>query len=301
MNDGGMDLATLSLFIDVAHAGGFAPVARQRLVDPSQISRAIAGLEAELGFRLFQRSTRRQALTEAGALYLASIEPLARDLAAAADMARGSTLAGRLTITASVAYGTIRLVPLLPALRAAHPGLDIVLDLTDRLVDLVSEPVDVAIRMSPTIPPGLIGVPLHPSRYHAYAAPAWLAQHGAITAPGDLARRPCLLFAGPLQRREWRFSRPDGGAESVAIDGAIAISSPLALKAACIAGLGATLLTDWLVADAVAAGQLVRLLPDHEASSSAFGSNAWLLYASRSLLPPKLRAGIDFLRAHLGQ
>ncbi|MEI6485370.1 MAG: LysR family transcriptional regulator [Sphingomonadales bacterium] len=296
-----MELATLALFVDVAHAGGFAPVARQRLIDPSLVSRAIAGLEGELGFRLFQRSTRRLALTEAGARYLASVEPLVRDLSAAAEMARGSTLSGRLSMSASVAYGTIRLVPLLPALRAAHPGLDIVLDLTDRLVDVVAEPIDIAIRMSPTIPPGLIGLPLHPSRYHAYASPGWLAQHGPVTTPADLASRPCLLFAGPLQRRDWRFSRPDDGAETVIVGGPIAISSPLALKAACIAGMGATLLTDWLAADAVAAGRLVRLLPDHEATSSAFGSNAWLLYASRTLIPPKLRAGIDFLSAALGQ
>jgi DNA-binding transcriptional LysR family regulator len=295
-----MELATLSLFVDVAHAGGFAPVARQRLIDPSLVSRAIAGLEAELGFRLFQRSTRRLALTEAGARYLASIEPLARDLAAAAEMARGSTLTGRLAISASVAYGTIRLVPLLPALRTAHPGLEVALDLTDRLVDLVTEPVDIAIRMSPSIPPGLIGVPLHPSRYHAYAAPAWLERHGPVREPADLTGKPCLLFAGPLQRREWRFSRPDGGADSVAVDGPVAISSPLALKQACCDGLGATLLSDWLAADAVASGTLVRLLPDFEASTTAFGSNAWLLYASRTLLPPKIRAGIDFLRAQLG-
>ncbi len=295
-----MELATLRLFIDVAHAGGFAPVARQRVVDPSLISRAIAGLEAELGFRLFQRTTRRLALTEAGSRYFAAVEPLVRDLAGAAEMARGSTLAGRLTISASVAYGTIRLVPLLPALRAAHPGLEVELILTDRLVDLVTEPVDIAIRMSPTIPPGLIGLPLHPSRYHAYAAPAWVARHGPIAAPADLAGPPCLLFAGPLQRRQWRFSAPGGGAETIAVDGPVAISSPLALKAACIAGLGATLLTDWLAADALAGGQLVSLLPEHEASSTAFGSNAWLLYASRTLLPPKIRAGLDFLRAQLG-
>lgn len=295
-----MELATLSLFVDVAQAGGFAPVARRRLIDPSLVSRAIAGLEAELGFRLFQRSTRRLALTEAGSRYLAAVEPLVRDLAAAAEMARGSTLAGRLAITASVAYGTIRLVPLLPALREAHPGLDIELMLTDRLLDLVAEPVDITIRMSAAIPPGLIGLPLHPSRYHAYAAPAWLARHGPVAEPADLAGRPCLVFAGALQRHEWRFGTEAGGHTAVTVPSRIAISSPLALKQACIDGLGAALLTDWLAADAVASGRLVRLLPDRPASTTAFGSNAWLLYASRAQLPPKIRAGIDFLRANLG-
>lgn len=294
-----MELASLSLFVDVAHAGGFAAVARQRLTDPSLISRAIAALEAELGFRLFRRTTRRMALTEAGARYLAMVEPLVRDLAAAADMARGSTLSGRLTISASVAYGTVRLVPLLQALHLAHPGLEVELSLTDRLVDLVAEPVDIAIRMSPIIPPVLIGVPLHPSRYHAYAAPAWIERHGPVQGPADLATRPCLLFAGALQRRAWRFSRPDGSAESISVNGPFALSSPLALKAACVAGLGATLLTDWLADDAVRTGQLQRLLPDHEASTTAFGDSVWLLYASRALLPPKVRAGIDFLRAAL--
>ncbi len=296
-----MDLVTLQLFVDVAHAGGFAPVARARRLDPSQVSRAIAALEAELALRLFQRTTRRLSLTEAGAAYLARIEPLVAELAAAGDAARDAEgLSGRVRLTVSVAYGLVRIVPLLPAFRTDFPNLKLDLLMSDGNLDLVAEHVDLAIRLGPTIPPGAIGTTLHAMRYGLYASPGYLAAAPPLTHPSDLARHRCLHFTGPLQVTEWQFESRAGEPVTVAVEGDLAISSPLGLRDAVRAGLGPTLLPDWLVADDVAHRRIVPALPGWVATTARFGTGAWLLYPSREWLPAKTRATIDWLRARLG-
>ncbi len=296
-----MEIASLQLFIDVARRGGFAAVARARGIDPSQVSRAVAALEAELAMRLFQRTTRRLALTEAGALYLARIEPLVDELAAARDLAaRDGGLAGRLRLTASAAYGIARLVPLLGDFRREFPQLKLDLVLSDANLDLLAEHIDIAIRLGPSIPPGMVGVELHGVRYGLYAAPAYLAGSPPLAHPDDLARHRCLLWTAPLQRGEWRFEAADGRRAALEVDGDFALSTPLALVEAARAGLGPTLLPDWLVKPCVASGVLVDALPGWQASTASFGSGAWLIYPSRAWLPAKTRAAIDFLRARLG-
>ena len=137
-------------------------------------------------------------------------------------------------------------------------------------------------------------------RYGLFASPAWLATAPPITAPADLSSQQCLLFAGPLARRDWQFATPHGDVVSVAVDGGVAISSPLGLREAARAGLGPTLLPDWLVAADLAAGRLVDVLPGHVATTTSFGSGAWLLYPSRDWLPARTRVVIDFLKDRLG-
>lgn len=296
-----MEIATLALFIDVARRGGFAAAARARGLDPSQVSRAIAALEAELAMRLFQRTTRRLALTESGAAYLARIEPLVAELADARDLAAGDGgLEGRLRLTASAAYGIERLVPLLGAFRQSFPRLRLELVLSDANLDLLAEHIDLAIRLGPSIPPGMIGVELHGVRYGLYAAPAYLAAAPPLRAPDDLPQHRCLLWTAPLQRGVWRFEAGDGRRAAIEPEGDLALSTPLALIGAARAGLGPTLLPDWLVTGDVAAGRLVDALPGWQATTASFGAGAWLIYPSRAWLPAKTRAVIDFLKARLG-
>lgn len=296
-----MDTGLLALFADIAHRGSFAAVARDRNVDPSLVSRGLATLEARLGLRLVQRTTRRLALTDAGVAYLARIEPLLAELEAAADAARDAEgPAGRLRLTASAAYGITRLIPLLAPFRALYPNIRLELLLSDANLDLIGEHIDLAIRLGPSIPAGAVGVRLHGMRYGLYASPAYVAATAPVAAPADLARHRCLLFAGPLQRREWRFTAADGVATDVAVDGDYSLSAPLAVLEAARAGLGPALFPDWLVANDVATGRLVHLLPGHVATTTGFGSDAWLLYPTRAHLPSRTRAAIDFLRARLG-
>ena len=153
-----MDTKALELFAEVVARDGFTAAARAREADPSAGSRAIAALERELGFRLFERSTRRVALTEAGAAYHARIAPILADLAAARDSARDlvDRPRGRLRISASTAFGEAMIVPMLPAFRAAYPEVEIDLVLSDAQLDLIEHRIDLAVRLSPEAPPDTV-------------------------------------------------------------------------------------------------------------------------------------------------
>lgn len=296
-----MDVEALKLFADVTHRGGFSQVARDRGVDPSSISRAIAALEAEVGARLFHRSTRRLTITEAGALYLEKIEPFLDVVGEAGDevraMARGP--AGILRLTASVAFGQACLTPLLPAFRQQFPGLGVHLLLSDANLDLVAERIDLAIRLAPSITADVVGAKLFDTHYRVCASQTYLAAGPPLRAPPDLAEHRCLLFALPDYSSRWRFRRPGGRITEVAVAGDIVASSAVTLLDCARNGLGPALLPNWLVDRDIAAGTLVDCFPDYAAAARSFDTAAWLLYPSRTFLPHKVRASIDFIRAKL--
>lgn len=298
-----MDLATLELLIDVSRLGGFSAAARPRNLDPSSVSRAVAAAESELGVRLFQRTTRRLALTEEGERYIARIEPLVAEFAAARDDARTAKASpsGLLRMTASVAFGVRRLGPLLPGLHAAFPDLVFDILYSDANVDLVGERVDLAIRLGPARDSDLVGVKLMNTRYRVCASPGYLARTtAALDDPADLARHPCLRFRfAPFDVR-W-LTRANETAEilEIPVDGPLLASNALALQDAARAGLGPALLADWLVAEDVAAGALVELFPTYEFTATTWDTAAWALYPSKAYLPWKTRATLDWLKAAL--
>jgi DNA-binding transcriptional LysR family regulator len=295
-----MDTDDLAIFLEVARRGSFAAVARDRAVDPSAISRAVAGLEAALGARLFQRSSRIMTLTEAGELYLARLPAVMEDLARMRDEAASmrSDPVGVLRMTASVAFGQCRLVPLLDAFRDRFPRLKLELLLTDSPLDLVAERIDLAIRLGVTIRADVIGVRLMPTRYRVVASPGYLSRHGMPDVPRALQHRACLLLALPEYRTRWIF-RDASGDEDVSVTGQFVISSPVALQMAAREGLGPALLPDWLIDDDCRDGRLVDLFPGYEVTATTFDTAAWLLYPSRAYLPRKTRSAMDFFRAAL--
>lgn len=296
-----MDTDTLRTFVAVARRGSFAAVARARAADPSAVSRSVAALEDELGVRLFQRSTRRMGLTEAGARYLARVAPLLDELDRARDdaAAAGTEVTGTLRLTASITFGHVKLVPMLPALQAAFPRLQLDLLFSDARLDLVAEGIDLAIRLGPAIDSNLIGARLFELRYLVCASPGWVAAHGMPQAPGELRDIPCLLFSVGDFRTRWRFRGAAGSLTDVPVDGNLICSSLLAVRDCAVAGMGPALLAHWLVEREVAEGRLVNLFPAFEVTVSDFSAAAWLLYPSRAYLPGKVRAVIDFLRARL--
>lgn len=297
-----MDIELLRLAVAVGRRGSFAAVARERGTDPSTVSRAVAALEAELGLRLFQRSTRRLTPTEVGSSYLAGVEAVADQLDRAREeaLALSSGLAGTLRLTASVAFGQTCLVPLLGEFRAAHPALGLELLLTDANLDLVAERVDLAIRLGPPALADLVGTRLRATRYRVVAAPAYLAAAGRPQVPAELGRHRCLLFTLPAFRRRWLFRDPAGAVQAVPVQGDVAASGALALRDLALAGLGPALLADWLVDADLAEARLVDLFPDHAVTATIFETAAWLLYPHRRHLPAKVRVAIDFLKQRLG-
>jgi DNA-binding transcriptional LysR family regulator len=295
-----MDIAALKVFVEVMRAGSFAAVARIHDVDPSSISRAIAILENELGFRLFQRTTRRLAATEAGALYFERMQPVIDEMDRVGQEARDIVAkpAGRLRVTASVSFGHTVLVPLLPRLRSAYPDLSIDLMLTDAVLDLIIEKIDIAIRLGPRIDTGLAGMQLMRTRYHVCASPAYVKAATKLRVPLDLSDHSCLLFPYPGYRSQWRFRAKNGEVTEVPVNGAVTISNALALHRAALDGLGPVLLADWLVSQDLQRGKLVDLFPKYEATATDFDTAAWVLYPSRVYLPRKVRAFINFLKSH---
>jgi DNA-binding transcriptional LysR family regulator len=296
-----MQTRDLALFVDVARAGSFAAVAKERGVDPSSVSRAIAGLEAELGLRLFARSTRTMRLTEAGDGYLARIAPLVEELERAAAEARRARArpTGTLRLTASVTFGQRRILPLLPDFRARHPEVALDCRFTDATLDLVAERIDLAVRLGPTVEGDLIAARLMPTRYRLVASAGYLAAAPPLAAPADLAAHAALLFALRPFRLRWLFRNAAGRVETVPVRGAVTLSPAGALREAALLGLGPALLPDWLVDEDVAAGRLVRCLPGWRATATSWDTAAWLVYPSRAFLPAKVRAMIDFLRERL--
>ncbi len=297
-----MDVRHLKVFIEVVYQGSFAGAARQLDLTPSAVTRAVAALEAALGARLLQRTTRKVALTEAGAAYLDRVRPLLEELDRAGDELHANTgqVRGVVRVTASVAYGQTVLVPLLRALHAAHPALEVDLLLSDAVVDLVSQHIDVALRLGPAVDSSLIGLRLRPVRYRVCASPAYLRKHGRPRTPADLARCDCLRFALPGYRTQWTFRDREGHTEVVAVRGWLVMSTALALHRATLDGLGPALLGDWLVDGDIAAGHLIDLLPEHEVTATNFDSAVWLLYASRDHTPQRVRAFVDFVKGRLG-
>lgn len=293
-----MEIESVRVFVDVMKQGSFAAVARQRNRDPSSISRTISSLEDELGFRLFQRTTRRLAPTEAGTKYFNRIEKLIGefDLAGEAALDLVSSPTGTLRVTACTSFGQRVLAPLLPELRSRFPDLVIDMHLVDHAVDIVEDKIDLAVRFGKRPEGDFIVSRLVPRRFRVCASPHYLEQHGKPARPAELEQRDCLLFSFPGYRSEWKFRKRDEAVIAVPVTGHVLISHGVTMTTCAVAGLGPALLPDWLCADEIDAGELVDLFPEFECTATDFDTSAWLVYPSRSYMPLKLRAFIDFLR-----
>ncbi len=296
-----METQQLGILLKVVELGSFAAAARHFDLAPSVVTRAVGALERELGLRLLQRTTRRLALTDAGAAYCEHARAAMDALDRARDMAQATQggVAGTVRITASVAYGQTVLVPLLPALHRQHPKLELDLLLTDATLDLVAERVDLALRLGPAVDSSMVGLRLAPVRFSVVASPEHLRSHGRPRVPADLARCGCLRFPLPGYRTLWSFRSADGQVEPVPVQGWLVLSTALALHRAALDGLGPAMLADWLVQSDLASGRLVDLFPDHEVTATGFDSAVWLLYPSRAFVPRRVRAAVDFLKQAL--
>ena len=299
-----MDLSVLQTFVDVVNQGSFAAVARERNIDPSSVSRAIAALEKELGIRLLQRTTRQLSLTEAGMTYFQRIEPLVEEMQQAIAIATdlSGTPKGTLRVTASVSFGLTCIVPLLPKFRTHYPDLTVDLVLTDTNVDLLTERIDLAIRLGLLADSTLIAQRLMPTRYYVCASPTYLKQQGTPPTPEAIADHNCLLFPLAGFRSQWRFKLQhlqDQRELAVLVQGDTMISNAIALRQCAIAGMGLALLPNWLIDSYLQNGTLVDVFPDYDVTATDFSTAAWLVYPSRTYVSLKVRAFIEFLKQSL--
>jgi DNA-binding transcriptional LysR family regulator len=253
--------------------------------------------------RLFQRTTRVLSLTEAGELFFAQAPALIAGAAKLLDETAtvGQKPVGTVRLTASVAFGETCLIPLLERFHKPPPGLMLDLVLTDARLCLITERIDLAIRLGEHHRGDLLGKQLFKTRYRVVASPNYIQHHDKISTPMDLADHQCLLWALPEFRSKWLF-RDDTRSLDVPISGTFVVSNALALRSAVRCGVGPALLADWLIDADLKAGTLVDLFPSYHVGATSFDTFAWLLWAGRDYIPRKNKLVMHFfeenLRAH---
>ena len=289
-----MDMfASIEAFVRVAETQSFSQGAQRLGKSKSLISRQITQLETELGVRLFQRTTRSLTLTEAGRGFFERSQRILSDVEEATLSVSRLQLTPRgcLRINAPMSFGFLHLAPALPDFLAAYPEIEVDMVMNDRMVDLIDEGFDVAVRIGKLTDSSLIAKRLTPIRLVTCASPAYLARAGVPRSPDDLAYHQCLINSNVHATNEWRFVRPDGSPWLQNVHGPLRINNGDALKAAAITGLGLTMLPSFIVGDALKDGRLVPVLDRFVPQDVALNA----VYPHSRLLSPKVRAFVDFL------
>lgn len=288
----------LATFSAIVSAGSISKAATRLGCGKSVVSRQLAKLEADLGARLIQRTTRRLTLTEVGEAVLLEAQQIDRSLANVEQITGQfqQEVRGRLRVACPRPLGQRYLVPLLTAFTQQHPQVEITLVVEDRLTYLVAEQIDVAIRVAQMEDSTLVARKLAPNPRVLVAAPAYLARAGTPKTPADLAQHNCLLYiSGTTVRDEWTF-RKGAATTPVRASGNIKMNDGMALAASACAGAGITVLDRLLVEPELASGVLVELLPDYRLAA---GPPVYAVYPARKWLPLKTKAFVAFLQERL--
>lgn len=288
-------LNDMALFVEVVKAMSFRGATAATGVPNSTLSRRVTALEKSIGLRLLHRTTRKIELTEAGQLYFERCKRIV-DEANLAHEQLGEMLAqpsGVLRASMPEGFANIFLAPLIAEFARSHPGIRFELDLSSRPVDLVTEPVDVAIRMGEPPSSNLIARRLAVLPRYLYASPAYLDAAGEPRQVADLARHECLRLRASESDR-WSLLQGDTR-EEVVVGGRFLLNSVSMIQRLATRDMGIAVLARDIVADDVAAGRLRRVLPDWQATPIP----VYALTETR-LLPAKIQRFIDFLREHLG-
>lgn len=285
----------LQTFTAVVDAGTFVKAADALGLSKAAVSRYVAELEARLGVRLLHRTTRRLSLTEEGQrFYMRSKELLAGlEEAEAEATSRSEAASGRLRLNAPVTFGILHLAPLWGRFMAQHPKVTLDVTLSDRVVDLVDEGYDLAIRIAALPSSTLISQRLATTRMVLCASPGYLKAHGVPHHPAELAGHAVLAYTYWSTRDEWHFEGPDGPV-SVRTHPCLHTNSGDTCRAAALADQGIILQPSFLVGPDLAAGSLIELMPAYRSGEIGI----YAVYPTRRHVPPKVRALVDFLAAH---
>lgn len=287
-----LDPQQLNSFLAVVKAGSFVGAADALGLSKAAVSRHVAELEQRLGVRLLHRTTRRLSLTDDGQRFHARAGELVEALQAleAETASRGGEATGLLRINAPVTFGNLHLAPLWPRFTAAHPKVSLDITLNDRVVDLVDEGYDLAVRITPLANSQLVSRRLATTRIVLCASPGYLAAHGTPTHPRELVDHQVLAYSYWTTGDDWRFAGPDGEV-AVRVQPRIHTNSGDTCRIAALEHQGIILQPDFLVGPDLQAGTLVELMPDYR--SIDLGIHA--VYATRKHLPMKTRRLVDFL------
>ena len=291
-------LKQLESFVAVATKGSLTATALAEGVAPAVIGRRIDALEERLGVKLLVRTTRRITLTHEGSAFLEDCQRLLTDLASAeASVSAGGVKAsGHLRVTAPAGFGRRHVAPLVPRFIAQHPDVSVSLNLSDRVVDIVNEGFDCAVRVGDLPDSSLISVRLADNRRQCVAAPSYLQRAGVPQHPADLGRHECLtLSSDASQTRGWAF-RVDGEVTYLRPHGRLDCSDGQVLHDWCLQGLGIAWRSTWEVAAEISAGRLQPLLENHAAPPNGI----FAVFTHARHLPLRVRLWIDFLKQTYG-
>ncbi len=285
------NLSAMASFARVVDEGSFSRAAVRLGLSKSAVSKQVARLEDRLGTRLLNRSTRSLALTEAGARLYERCQRIIA-VAAAAELEAGSMQtdpSGLLRVTTGVSFGQLHLARHLPVLLDRHPGLALELVLNDRIVDMVEEGYDIALRIADLADSTLIARRLAPVRRILAASPEYLARHGTPATPRELQDHACLGYSLSTGGTVWTLRGPDGDYQH-RYHPRIVANNGDSLSAMAAAGLGIVHMPTFILCDYLQAGSLVQVLPAHEPAAVAL----YAVYPPGRPLAAKVRAFIDF-------
>jgi DNA-binding transcriptional LysR family regulator len=291
-------LAALEAFAKVAETQSFSEAARRLRSSKSAVSRHVAALEADLGARLFHRTTRSLTLTEAGRDYFARTSRVLADLAEADASVSQLQAAprGRLRVNAPMSFGFLHLAPALGDFLALYPEVELDVTLTDRFVDLIDEGVDVAVRIGTLTDSSLVARRLAAVRLAMCASPDYLKARGTPRTPDDLKDHLLLNNSNIVPSRQWRFVSPDGKPWPVEVKGRLNCNNGDLLRVAALRGHGFVHLPTFIVGDDMKAGRLVSVLEPYISQDLTLNA----VYPTARHLSPKVRAFVDFLSQRFG-
>ena len=288
------EFSSMQLFVQVVQEGSFSATARTLGITPSSVSRQISQLEGELGARLFQRTTRKQSLTEAGKIYFQHAERIIADLETArlAVSRLTDTPSGSLHITAEADLALAYIAPILPEFLERYPEIKVRISMSVGMKDLVDSGIDLAIRMGHLGDSNLIARKIAMSHSLVCASPAYIKKFGLPSHPSELESHNCLSFRIKAGKNHWGFTLPEGSLE-VPISGNVNVNSLFFLRNVALEGLGIIMIPSWIIRDELSNGQLIPLLKDYPLEPSNTPIHA--VFAHNKHLAPKVRAFVDFL------
>lgn len=286
-------LTRMRAFIDVVEAEGFSAAGRKIGRSKALLSKYVRELEDELGALLINRTTRQFSLTEAGHTYYRRASELVQEIDSLQEIVRDSSgdVRGRIKLSAPRTFADAEIGHSLIDFAKAHPQIVLEIHLDDRFVDLVEEGFDLAVRITRLENSSLIARKLAPFSSDLVASPEALEKFGAPSRPQDLAGLPCIVDTNSRLLSNWQFRRDNGELYSIAVSGPIEVNSPLAARAAALAGLGFCILPDFIAEPELKAGRLVRVLEGCMPNNGGI----FAVYPHRRYLPAKVRALVDFL------
>lgn len=294
-----MDLNHVSTFTRVVKDGSFTAAAKSLGLPKSSVSRSVAQLEEELGIRLLQRTTRKLHLTDAGATFYERVARALGDITEATSAAADAQeeLRGTVRLTAPVDFGVWALAPILARFVKKHPRIHVDLVLTGRVVDLVGEGIDLAVRAGKLRDSSLIAKRVGDLRSVLYASPKYLARRGEPKELSDLAKHDCVLFRPTSGKDTWNLDDRDGNETEVVVSGLLGADDLSFVRKATISGAGIGLLPEFLCGRAEAAGLLVRVLRDWQLS----GAILHIAYPSARFVPQRVVVLREYLFRQLAK